>query len=152
MIIIVLLFIIASVIVSSCAVMFTAKIVNAKNRTFTDAFIATLIVGVVSAILIGLFYLVGLRESYDDDSWIDMLLSLLISSLILSKVLETSYLKGVLIYIISGLISLVMLALLAVAFLPSGTFSIENITDNNNEVEEQEVQIDQLESHSELEE
>lgn len=138
--------------VTPFTVMVGAKMVNAKNQTFTDAFMASLLIFFFATVQAGVFYITGLNQ-YE---WLDLLLSLFIDGYILSKTLVASYLKGIVIFLISGFLSLIIIAILAFGLIFSGLLDmdIENLSSfTKQEEQEEEVQsidLDQLDSNSEL--
>lgn len=140
--------------VTPFTVMVGAKMVNAKNQTFTDAFMASLLIFFFAAIQTGIFYITGLNQ-YE---WLDLLLSLFIDGYILSKTLVASYLKGVVIFLISGFLSLIIIAILAFGLIFSGLIDmdIENLSsftkqeEQEQQEEVQSIDLDQLDSNSEL--
>ena len=107
--------------VTPFTVMVGAKMVNAKNQSFTDAFKACLIIIFLAAVQAGLFYITGLYQH----EWLDLVLSLVIDSYVLSKTLVASYLKGVVIFLISGFLSLIIIGILAFVLTISGLIDMD---------------------------
>lgn len=154
---VIFLFVIAAILLFlipfAFAVMLAAKIVNAKHQSYKIALEASAYHIIVALIHGGMLYMLGQLEIHDGRDLLSLGLSLFIVSWIFSRVLGTSYLKGVLVYFISGLISSIFFFVIALLMLFSGVMdkdfnSLFNKT--NTQEQSQSLQIEQLEGQSAL--
>lgn len=137
------------------SLMLAAKIVHAKHQTYKIALLATVYLIIIALIQGGVLYMLGQLETHDSSNWFSLIISLFIDSWIFSRVLGTSYLKGVLVYFISGLISSIFFIVIAVLMLFSGVIDKDFSTllnKTNSQEQTQSLQIEQLESQSVLDE